>query len=163
MTGRDMARVIATVVGHPVVPIDMPFWMFSKVARMQRVNPFLIASFHEYIRDNNTGGLSFEGGVNDVVEELTGTPAESFATTARRYAALPFARPTLGNRLKAVVSFAATPFWPGYNVDKINRTLGVPVPPNPSLSIYDERRRAEHSLQNVRQPVVKRSLQTRAA
>jgi hypothetical protein len=45
--------------------------------------------------------FEFEGGVTDVVEALTGLPAESFETTARRYAALPFARPTLGNRLSS--------------------------------------------------------------
>ena len=163
MTGGDMARVIAGVVGHPVVPIDMPFWLFSKVARMQRVDPFLIASFREYIRDNKAGGLSFEGGVNDVVEELTGTPAESFEATARRYAALPFARPTLRNRLKAIASFAATPFWPGYDVDRINRMLRVPVPPNPTLSIEDARWRAEHSLQNAGQPRVTPALRVHAA
>ena len=61
MTGREMARVIAGVVGHSVAPVEMPFWLFSKVARMQRVDPFLIASLREYIRDNKAGGLSVRG------------------------------------------------------------------------------------------------------
>jgi uncharacterized protein YbjT (DUF2867 family) len=155
MTGRDMAKVIAKVVGHPVVAVDLPFWMFSKVARMRRVDPFLIGSLRDYIRDNKAGGFAFEGGVNDVVEELTGVSAESFESTARRYAAAPFAQITLRNRLKALGRFMATPFWPGYDIDKLNRRWGFPVPPNPSLSIDDERWRAEHSLQNARQSAPK--------
>ena len=155
MSGRDMAAVIAKVVGHRVTPVDLPFWMFAKVARMQKVDPFLVASLADYIRDNKAGGFSFEGGVNDVVEDLTGTAAESFETTARRYAARPFARQTAVNRLKAAASFMVTPLWPGYDVDKVNRRLGFPSPPNPTLSIDDPRWRAEHSLQNARQPKVR--------
>ena len=101
MTGREMAAVVSRVVGHRVLPVDLPFWMFSKVARMQRVDPFLISSLRDYIVDNKAGAFSFEGGVSSVVEELTGTPAESFETTARRYAAMPFAAVTPGNRMKA--------------------------------------------------------------
>ena len=152
MSGRDMARVVAGVLGRTVRPVDLPFWMFAKVARMQKVDPFLISSLRDYIEDNRTGGFSFEGGVNDVVFELTGAPAENFETIARRYAALPFARPSLANRIKAAARFMATPLWPGYDVDKLNRAWGFPTPPHPSLSVEDERWRAEHSLQNARQP-----------
>ncbi len=151
MTGRDMAAVVGRVVGHRVLPIDLPFWMFSKVARMQGVDPFLISSLRDYIVDNKAGAFSFEGGVTGVVEELTGTPAESFETTARRYAALPFATVTLGKRMKAIGRFMVTPFWPGYDINRLNRQWRFPVPPNPSLSIDDARWRTEHSLQNARQ------------
>jgi hypothetical protein len=126
--------------------------MFTKVARMQKVDPFLVSSLADYIRDNKAGGFSFEGGVNDVVEDLTGNPAETFETTARRYAAKPFARQTVFNRLRAAAEFMVTPLWPGYDVKTVNRRLGFPVPPNPSLSIDDPRWRAEHSLQNAHQP-----------
>jgi hypothetical protein len=155
LSGRDMAAVIAKVVGHAVTPVDLPFWMFSKVASLQKVDPFLVASLADYIRDNKAGGFSFEGGVNDVVEELTGTSAESFEATARRYAARPFARQTVANRLRALANFMVTPLWPGYDVKAVNRRLGFPVPPNPTLSIDDPRWREEHSLQNARQPKVR--------
>lgn len=155
LSGKDMAKIAAKVVGHSVLPLKLPLWMFLKVARQQRVDPFQISVLRHYIEDNKNGGFSFEGGVTSVVEDLTGTPAESFETTARRYAALPFARQTLGNRLKAFVNFNLTPFYPGYNLARLDRRLGFPVPPNPSYSVHDERWRQEHHAMMTPQPSVR--------
>ncbi len=93
------------------------------------------------------GAFAFEGGVTDVVEQLTGAPAESFETTARRYAALPFARQTLANRLKAFASFNLTPFYRGYDFDKWDRQMELPRLKSASLSIEDAQWRAEHGAQ----------------
>ena len=82
-----------------------------------------------------------------MVAELTVTPAVSFETTARRYAALPFARQTLRNRLKAIVNFNLTPFYPAYDFDKWDRQKGLPRPKDPTLSIDDAKWRAEHAAQ----------------
>lgn len=139
-----MAAIIARVVDHRVLPVDLPFWMFRKVARQQRVDPFLISMFRHYIEDMKSGAFELDGGVTDVVEELTGTPAESFETTARRYASLPFARPTMANRLKAFLNFNLVPFWPAYDLDRLDRQLDLPRPARPSLSMQDERWLAEH-------------------
>ena len=154
LAGRDMARIAAGVVGHPVLPMKLPLWMFLKVARQQGIDPFQISVLRHYIEDNRNGGFSFEGGVTTDLEDLTGTPAEDFETTARRYAALPFARQTLGNRLKAFANFNLTLFYPGYNLKRIDRAFGFPVPPNPTYSIEDERWRREHSQMMARQPLV---------
>ena len=151
LSGHDMAKVAATVVGHRVVPVSLPFRMFRKVARQQQINPLEISGFRFYVEEMKRGAFEFEGGVTDVVQDLTGAPAESFETIARRYAALPFARQTLANRLKAFASFNLTPFYRGYDLDRWDRDKGFPMPPNPSLSIDDERWRAEHSGQNLRQ------------
>ena len=137
LDGREMAKIVASAVGHRVLPIDMPIWMLGKVAQQQGIDPFEIASLRHYMQDMRKGAFAFDGGVTDVVESLTGTPAESFETTARRYAALPFARQTFGNRLKAFLSFNATPFYPGTNFDKWERRMALPAPPHPSLSIDD--------------------------
>lgn len=149
LSAQEMAAIIAKVVGHRVIPIAMPFWMLGKVARQQGVDPFQISSLRHYMEDMKRGTFSFEGGVTDVVERLTGTPAESFETTARRYAALPFARQTFGNRLKGFVNFNMTPFYRGYNFDRWDKTLRSPRPENARLSIEDERWRREHTQQNV--------------
>ena len=90
------------------------------------------------------GVFEFEGGVTDDLQHLTGRSAESFETTARRYAALPFARQTAANRVKAFAKFMATPFLPGYNLGRLERHWDMPVPPNPSLGIEDARWRGEH-------------------
>jgi NAD(P)H-binding len=128
----------------------MIFWMFRKVAQQQRVDPLLIGGFRYYVEEMKRGTFELEGGVTNVVEELTGTPSESFEVTARRYAALPFAKQTVGNRLKAFINFNLIPFYPGYNLDRLDRQKGLPMPPNPSFSIDDDRWRFEHSLQNAR-------------
>lgn len=154
LSGEDMAKIVAKVVGHRVRPIKLPLGMFLKVARQQGIDPFQISSLRHYIEDNKNGAFSFEGGVTTVVEDLTGQPAETFETTARRYAALPFARQTVGNRLKAFANFSLTLFYPGYDLARIDRSLGFPAPPNPSFSIEDERWRREHSAMMARQPAV---------
>ena len=157
LDGRDMAAMVAKAVGHRVFPVDMPIWMLSKVAQQQGVDPYEISSLRHYMQDMRKGTFEFEGGVTNVVEELTGAPAESFETTARRYAALPYARQTIGARVKAFINFNLAPFYPGYNFDKWDKKMGFPSTPNPSLSIEDERWRREHAAQMAdhREPPLK--------
>jgi len=145
LSAKEMSDVIATVVGHRVVPVPLPYSLFTKVARQQGVDPHMVSTFLRYLDgDMKAGVFEFEGGVTDVLERLTGAPAESFETTARRYAALPFARQTAANRVKAFARFMATPFLPGYNLARLERQWDMPVPPNPSLGINDARWRDEH-------------------
>ena len=66
----------------PVLPISMPIWMLGKVAQQQGVDPYEIDSLRHYMEDMRKGTFSFEGGVTDVVEQLTGSPAEPFAVQA---------------------------------------------------------------------------------
>ena len=149
LNSREMAAIVARAVGHGVMPVAMPIWMLGKVARQQGIDPYQISCLRYYMEDMRRT-FAFGGGVTDVVRELTGAPAESFETTARRYAALPFARQTIGNRLKAFAAFNLTPFYPGYNFDKWDRQKGFPRPQSPSLSIEDAQWRAEHAAQMAR-------------
>jgi hypothetical protein len=161
LDGREMGAIVAKAVGHAVVPVDMPFWLFSKAARQQGVDPFEIASLRHYMQDMRQGTFEFEGGVTDVVQELTGTPAECFATIARRYAALPFARPRLRNRLQAAMRFAVTPFYSGLDFDRWEKEMAFPRASSPSLSIEDRRWREAHAAQMAlhREPPASRALQ----
>ena len=153
LSGREMADIVAKVVGRPVRPVHVPFWLFNKTARWrQGVEPFLMSAMRHYAEDMKKGAFLFEGGVTDTVEALTGRPAESFETTARRYAALPFARQSLGNRLKALVGFIVTPFLPGYDLERLEREWRIPAPAKPTLTLQDERWRSEHSRLMARQP-----------
>jgi hypothetical protein len=151
LSGKDMARIIARVVGHAVMPINLPIWMFRKVAAMQKRDPYLIASLLQYINDNKQGTFSFEGGVTQVMQELTGKPAENFEITARRYAAMPFARQTLGNRLKAFINFNITPFYPGYDIKNYEARLELPMPAKPLYCMEDERWKKAHAQQMATQ------------
>ncbi len=142
LSGRDMAAVIGRVVGRRVQPVDMPFWLFARVARMQGVSAFQLAGFRRYLQDHRDGAFALDGGVSDTVRELTGTPAESFETTTRRYAALPFAQPTLRNRLRAFGQFMRAPLSPGYDLSGSERDH--PLPTAPRAAMASERWLAEH-------------------
>ena len=145
LCAKQMAGVVATVVGHRVMPVALPYFLFTKVARQQGVDPHTVSVFLRYLGgDMKAGVFDFEGGVTDDLEHLTGEPAESFEITARRYAAMPFARQTVANRVKAFSRFMATPFLPGYNLSRLDRQWNAPVPPIPTLGIDDARWRDEH-------------------
>ena len=145
LNAREMAAVVATAVGHRVLPINLPIWMLGKVAQQQGIDPYQISCLRYYMEDMKNGTFAFEGGVTPVVATLTGTPAESFETTARRYAAMPFAKQTIANRLKAFINFNLTPFYPGYNFDKWDKKMGFPKPSHSTLSIQDEQWRQSHT------------------
>jgi NAD(P)H dehydrogenase (quinone) len=152
LSGWEMADIVAKVVGHRVRPVNVPFWLFAKVARhRQGLDPFLISAARHYFEDMKNGAFAFEGGVTDTVEALTGTPAESFETTARRYAP-PFARQSISDRLRALVGFTLAPFLPGYDLERLERQWGFPKPAHPTPSLEDERWRDEHSQLMAGQP-----------
>lgn len=147
LNGHDMSQIVARAVGHAVVPIPMPFWLLGKVARQQGVDPYQVACLRHYMEDMKQGAFAFEGGVTSVVQDLTGAPAESFLTTAHRYAALPFARQTLGRRLMAALKFMAVPWVPGYDFERYERQLRLPRAARSSLSIEDAAWQDEHRVQ----------------
>ena len=157
LSGKEMAKIIAKVVGHAVFPVNLPIWMFLKVARMQKIDPYQIALLVRYAEDNKQGTFSYEGGVTEVMQELTGKAAESFATTAQRYAAMPFAHQTLFNRLKAFINFNITPFYPGYDIKAYERKLQIPVPPKPLHCMQDERWRNAHAVQMTAEQTIPES------
>ena len=147
LSGKNMARIIAKVVGHGVMPVNLPLWMFRKVARQQKIDPYQISVLLQYVVDNKQGTFSYEGGVTQVMQELTGKPAESFEVTARRYAAMPFAQQTFGNRLKAFINFNITPFHPAYDIAAYERALELPMPSKPLHCMEDERWKKSHAEQ----------------
>lgn len=151
LAGKDMAKIVAKAVGHGVMPVNLPLWMFRKVARRQKIDPYQIAALMQYIEDNKQGAFSFEGGVTKVMEELTGSPAESFETTARRYAAMPFAKQTMANRLRAFINFNITPFYPGYDIRGYERAWQLPFPKKPLYCMENERWRENHAAQMAEQ------------
>ena len=161
LTGREMAASVARAVGHPVLPVNLPIWLYGKVARQQGVDPYQVSCLRHYMEDMKRGTFSFEGGVTQVVEEITGIPAESFDTIARRYAALPFARQTFSRRVKAFLKFNTTPFHPGYNFDKYDKSLRLRVPTHASLSIDDAQWRKTHASQMAQQSTIAASVPTR--
>jgi uncharacterized protein YbjT (DUF2867 family) len=146
LDGRGMAAAVARAIGRQVRPVDLPFWLFVKIARSQGIDPMILSGYRHYLADMVGGGFSVGGGVTDVVERIGGAKAETFETIARRYAAQPFAKVTPLRRLAAMASFLVAPLKPGYDLDRWDRQMQFPAPAAPSLSVDDARWRAEHGV-----------------
>jgi len=86
---KDVAEILTRVVGREVKYQDIPLKMFLKAATAQGLaTPFDIASIRYYAQDLR-GGTFAVGAPTTHVEEITGTPPESFETIARKYIAQP--------------------------------------------------------------------------
>jgi NAD(P)H dehydrogenase (quinone) len=124
----------------------MPWWMFSRAARAQGVAPALLASLGHYVEDHKQGAFAY-GAPNDVVAEVTGTPAEPFEVTAARYAGMPFAQRTAGNRARVIRDFLHTPLQRGLDPQRYARNQGEPPASNPRYAMQDEQWKARVSSQ----------------
>jgi uncharacterized protein YbjT (DUF2867 family) len=147
LTGRDMARAISRVVGHAVLSVDLPMWLFRKAARMSGADIHEVYNYGYYMEEHRRGSFSLAGGVTDVVERLTGTPAEAFEVTAARYAALPFARQTLANRVKAFARFNVLPLYPAHDLRGYARRMGFSAPEGAAPALDSPAWRKEHLAQ----------------
>lgn len=154
LSAKDIARAIGKVVGSPVLSVNIPFWMFVRAARLQGVDPFEISGYRFYMEDHRRGAFEFDGGVSDVVRELTGAPAEPFETTVARYAAMPFARRTLGNRVRAFLLFNRVPFQPGWNLDKFDRDHLFPILPAAEYCANNDDWKADRNRPTAAGPVL---------
>lgn len=163
LTGREMAHEIASVVGHAVLPVDLPMWLFRKAARMSGADIHEVYNYGHYMQEHRRGSFSLGGGVTDTVEQLTGAPAEPFAVTAARYAALPFARQTFANRLKAFARFNVLPLYPGHDLRAHERRLGLVELQGASLAIDSDAWKREHLSQMEEQRIDRMARSTVAA
>ncbi|CAL78374.1 conserved hypothetical protein; putative transcriptional regulator (NmrA-like) [Bradyrhizobium sp. ORS 278] len=121
----EMAPILSRVLGRRVRALPMPFWLFLKAARMQGVAEFDLDGMSYYVRDHRDGAFEF-GAPNDDVLRVTGRPAESFETTARRYAALPKAQRSFGSQARAWLDFMLTPMRPGHDLAAYEHRMGFP-------------------------------------
>jgi NAD(P)H dehydrogenase (quinone) len=121
----EIVQTIARVVGHGVVKVPLPFWMFVKAARLDGATKDELMPYRAYIEDYRAGAFEL-GAPNEHVREVTGRPAEDFETITRRYAALPASQPTLANRVRTLATVMAIPFSPGYDLKGYARALKEP-------------------------------------
>jgi NAD(P)H dehydrogenase (quinone) len=140
---REMADAIGRAVRRSVRVVPTPAWMFLKGMRMLGLPIDVISAVRYYIEDHKRGAFELGAPTTDVLE-VTGRPAENFETIARRYAALPRNRQTLGNRLREFAQFLITPLRPGPNLDRYDRELRGPFPSAPQFATESEAWRSEH-------------------
>jgi uncharacterized protein YbjT (DUF2867 family) len=143
LSAYEMAGTIHKELDSPVVAMKLPVWMFVRAARLQGVPPFDIRSLVYYFEDHKQGAFEY-GAPNNVVEEVTGRPAEPFEVTVRRYLKQPFAQRTAGNRVRAFLNFIRVPVTPGFDVDGFEGQQFQPVPSVPLFAMQNERWKMEH-------------------
>lgn len=86
LTGTDVAEILGDVFDRRVRYQPISFRMFSKAARAMGFADFDSYNLRHYADEIANGAFAI-GAPTDDVENLTGTPAESFRTTAEWYAA----------------------------------------------------------------------------
>jgi hypothetical protein len=143
--GQNMANAIGRAVGRSVRAVPTPAWMFLKAARMFGIPIDILSGVRYYIDDHKRGAFELGAPTTDVLD-VTGRPAEDFETIARRYAALPHNRRTLGNWLREFAEFLITPFSPGFDFGRYDRELRRPFPSEPQFAPESKVWRREHGI-----------------
>jgi NAD(P)H dehydrogenase (quinone) len=156
---KDMANAIGRSVGRSVRVVPTPTWLFMKAARMGGLSIDLISGVRYYIDDHKRGAFELGAPTPDVLD-VTGKPAEDFETIARRYAALPHNRRTLGNRLREFAQFVVAPLSPGFNLDRYDRELRRPFPSEPQFAPESKVWRREHAMAHAERGALIAELRT---
>jgi NAD(P)H dehydrogenase (quinone) len=156
---KDMAEAIGRAVGRPVRVVPTPTWLFMKTARMAGLPIDVISGVRYYIEDHKRGTFALGAPTTDVLA-VTGQPAEDFETIARRYAALPHNRRTLGNWLRQVAQFVIAPLAPGFNLGRYDRELRRPFPSEPQFAPESNVWLCEHAMAQAERRDVIAALRT---
>jgi uncharacterized protein YbjT (DUF2867 family) len=156
---KDMAEAMGRAVGRSVSVVPTPTWLFMKTARMGGLPIDLISGVRYYIDDHKRGAFELGAPTTDVLD-VTGQPAEDFETIARRYAALPHNRRTLGNQLRQVAQFLIAPLSPGFNLKHYDRELRRPFPSEPQFAPESSVWLCEHAMARAERRDVIAALRT---
>jgi len=142
---EDMANAVGRAVGRPVRVVPTPTWLFMKAARMSGYPIDVFSGVRYYIDDHKRGAFELGAPTTDVLD-VTGRSPENFETIARRYAAQPRNRRTVGNRFRELAQFMIAPLSPGFNLDRYDRELRSPFPSEPQFAPECKVWRREHRI-----------------
>ncbi len=151
VSAPDVAEILTGVVGRKVKHQDIPMKMYLKAATAQGFPTFDIASIRYYAQDLRGGAFAI-GAPTTHVEEITGTPPESFETTALRYIARPdLIAPGLraGTKLGALAFMAKMMLTRAPDLDRWERERGHPMLDAPLLAHESDEWRAAAEQQQL--------------
>ena len=130
---QDIADTFSRVLGRSVKLRDMPAEAFLKAGRASGASDFEVSNVLHYIRESQLHTFDTHAPTGDVLT-LTGQPPEDFEAITRRYAAMPYASPTLANKLKAFLSIGKLVLTPSLNLEKHEAAMEYPMPRLPEQS-----------------------------
>src|SRR4029077_6963447 len=142
---EDMARAIGRAVGRSIRIVPTPVWLFMKAARMAGMSIDVMSNVRYYIDDHKRGAFELGAPTTDVLD-VTGRSPDDFETIARRYAAQPRNRRTLGNSVREFAQFMIAPLGPGFNLGRYDRELRLPFPSQPQFAPESTVWRREHGI-----------------
>jgi uncharacterized protein YbjT (DUF2867 family) len=145
LTGGQMAAILGRVVGRKVLHLDMPMWMFLKAMQALGISPFEQSGIRYYIEDHKRGAFEV-GAPTDHVYQVTGRQPEDFETIARRYAALPGSRRSIGNTLKTFATFMRIGMTSAFDLRAYERSQNHPQPAVAVLAADSTPWRTTHEL-----------------
>ncbi len=128
LSPSDIAQIYGREVGRTVRYQDISPKMFGKALKaLDLVSPLLQSQLIHYVRDYQDGAFA-QGGVTNVVEQVTGRESEDFATITRRYVtADPLTKPGFVNKLRAFAQMLKIAMTPAPNAAKIEREARWPL------------------------------------
>jgi NAD(P)H dehydrogenase (quinone) len=127
LSSSDMAGVLSRVLGRRVRPVPTPLWVYLKGAYLDGHPVALLSCMEHYIEEHRRGAFAI-GAPNDDVARVTGRPAESFETVARRLAAPAANRRSTSRTLHELAGFLALPFARVPNMQRYLRDLQIAAP-----------------------------------
>lgn len=126
LTGQQVADAFAEVLGRRVKLMLVPINMVSKTLRAMGLPPFQHAQSLRYIREYDRGTFELAA-PSDVVQEVTGKPAENFTSILRRYAKSdPLAARSIGSTLSVLWLMLRTMAISPMNVKNWEAEQGLP-------------------------------------
>ena len=147
LSSADISSAVGQALGRTVRPMPLPSWMFNKALRALGprvgVDMFLLSQVQYYYQEGKLGTWEIAAPTSDVYD-VTGSPAEDFVTTARRYADVPQARRSAANTAKALWDFTRIGVTPRPRLEHFIRMQQHPLPPDPELSAHSTIWSAEH-------------------
>ena len=109
ISGSDMAAILSRVFGRTVRLVPTPLWVYLKAAYRYGESLALLSCMEHYAEESRRGAFAI-GAPNDDVARVTGRPAESLETVARRLAALPVNQRSPSRSLREFANFFTVPF-----------------------------------------------------
>jgi NAD(P)H dehydrogenase (quinone) len=145
LSPQQIADVFATVLGRSVRHIDAEASMLSKSLKASGFDPFTQVQVESYMTDYGKGAFGL-GGPTDVVQRVTGAPAEDFTSIVRRYAAAdPMARRSVANTLRALVNMVRVLATSPMDVERWQKSHGLPWIADPELCVNDSNWHSSHA------------------
>ena len=145
---EDIAIAMGRAVGRSVRVVPTPTWLFMKTARTAGMPIELMSNVRYFIEDHKRGAFERGAPTTDVFD-VTGRQPEDFETIARRYAALPANRRTLGNWLRSITQFVIAPLSPSFNFERYDRELRRPFPLLPRFAAESRTWQREHRIADL--------------